>query len=180
MKILGKISAVKADCRFIKDVTVPDGTPMAPSTPFTKIWRMCNSGSTAWPYGIQLVWVGGDHLKCLSSVRLAVCTYPRIWLLCKLIIYGWVQDGMQVYRVLNFIKSSLSFDLMRMQISANGGLNPWEETDVTVDFLAPAKPGRYISYWRLALPSGVKFGQQIWVHIQVVTLPFTVFCPCHL
>ncbi|KAG2572842.1 protein NBR1 homolog isoform X4 [Panicum virgatum] len=123
MKILGKISAVKADCRFIKDVTVPDGTPMAPSTPFTKIWRMCNSGSTAWPYGIQLVWVGGDHLKCLSSVRLA--------------------------------------------ISANGGLNPWEETDVTVDFLAPAKPGRYISYWRLALPSGVKFGQQIWVHIQV-------------
>ncbi|KAG2566909.1 hypothetical protein PVAP13_7NG234000 [Panicum virgatum] len=123
MKILGKIPAVKADCRFIKDVTVPDGTPMAPSTPFTKIWRMCNSGSTTWPYGTQLVWVAGDHLQCLSSVRLA--------------------------------------------ISANGGLNPWEETDVSVDFLAPAKPGRYTSYWRLALPSGVKFGQQIWVHIQV-------------
>ncbi|PUZ47632.1 hypothetical protein GQ55_7G181900 [Panicum hallii var. hallii] len=123
MKILGKAPAVKTDCRFIKDVTIPDGTPMAPSIPFTKIWRMCNSGSTTWPYGIQLVWVGGDHLKCLSSVGLA--------------------------------------------ISANRGLNPWEETDVTVDFLAPAKPGRYISYWRLALPSGVKFGQQIWVHIQV-------------
>ncbi|RLM74803.1 hypothetical protein C2845_PM15G11790 [Panicum miliaceum] len=124
MKILGKVPAVKTDCRFIKDVTIPDGTPMAPSTPFTKIWRVCNNGSTTWPpYGIQLVWVGGDHLQCLSSVRLP--------------------------------------------ISANGGLNPWEETDVTVDFLAPAKPGRYISYWRLALPSGVKFGQQIWVHIQV-------------
>lgn len=62
-----------------------------------------------------------------------------------------------------------------MQISANAGVNPGEETDVTVDFLAPAKPGRYRSYWRLALPSGQKFGQRIWVHIEVVTLPLT---PC--
>ncbi|RLM64567.1 hypothetical protein C2845_PM16G13400 [Panicum miliaceum] len=89
MKILGKAPAVKTDCRFIKDVTIPDGTPMAPSIPFTEIWRMCNSGSTTWPYGIQLVW-----------------------------------------------------------ISANGGLNPWEETDVTVDFLAPAKPGRWSNLFK--------------------------------
>lgn len=123
MKILGKVPAVKTDSRFIKDVTVPDGTPMAPSTPFTKIWRMRNNGFSKWPYGTQLLWVGGDRLTCLSSFRLA--------------------------------------------ISANGGLNPCEDTDVTVDFLAPAKPGRYISYWRLALPSGLTFGQQIWVHIEV-------------
>ncbi|CAO2035452.1 unnamed protein product [Urochloa humidicola] len=136
MKFLGKIPAVKTDnhfikevpavktnSRFIRDVTVPDGTPMAPSSPFTKIWRMRNNGSTFWPYGTHLLWVGGDRLTCLSSVRLA--------------------------------------------ISANGGLNPCGETDVTVDFLAPAKPGRYISYWRLALPSGLTFGQQIWVHIEV-------------
>ncbi|KAJ1271527.1 hypothetical protein BS78_06G134100 [Paspalum vaginatum] len=125
MKILGRTPAlaVQNDSQFIKDITVPDGTPMAPSTPFTKIWRLRNCGSTMWPYGTQLVWVGGDHLACLSSVRLA--------------------------------------------ISTNGGLNPFDETDVIVDFLAPAKPGRYISYWRLALPSGLNFGQRIWVHIQV-------------
>lgn len=123
MKIPGQTPAVKNDCHFIKDVTIPDGTPMAPSTPFTKIWRLRNSGSTMWPRGTHLVWVGGDHFACLSSVKLA--------------------------------------------ISANGELNPSEETEVTVDFLAPAMPGRYISYWRLALPSGLKFGQRIWVCIQV-------------
>ena len=64
---------------------------------------------------------------------------------------------------------------MCMQISVNGRINPCEETDVTVDFLAPARPGRYISYWRLALPSGQRFGQQIWVHIKVVTLPLPAF-----
>lgn len=69
---------------------------------------------------------------------------------------------------------------MLVQFLANGGLNPCEETDVSVDFLAPARPGRYISYWRLSLPSGLKFGQQVWVHIKVVTLPLPCFCPYHL
>ncbi|EES05348.2 hypothetical protein SORBI_3004G200200 [Sorghum bicolor] len=42
-----------------------------------------------------------------------------------------------------------------------------KEIDVAVDFVAPRRPGRYISYWRLASPSGQKFGQRVWVHIQV-------------
>ncbi|KAL6652531.1 hypothetical protein ACP70R_011456 [Stipagrostis hirtigluma subsp. patula] len=122
---LGQLPPVnlKPDCCFIKDVTVPDGTPMAPSTQFTKVWRMRNSGSTMWPFGTQLAWVGGDQFACQSSVKLAI-----------------------------------SFD---------GGLPADQEIDVAVNFIAPAKPGRYISYWRLALPSGQKFGQRVWVHIQV-------------
>jgi hypothetical protein len=43
--------------------------------------------------------------------RISGMYYPHIWLLCKLLIYGWVQDGMQVCHVLNFIKFSLSFDV---------------------------------------------------------------------
>ncbi|CAD6250480.1 unnamed protein product [Miscanthus lutarioriparius] len=42
-----------------------------------------------------------------------------------------------------------------------------KEIDVAVDFVAPTRPGRFISYWRLASPSGQKFGQRVWVHIQV-------------
>ena len=41
------------------------------------------------------------------------------------------------------------------------------ELDVAVDFTAPEHPGRYISYWRMASPSGQKFGQRVWVLIQV-------------
>jgi next-to-BRCA1 protein 1 len=41
------------------------------------------------------------------------------------------------------------------------------ETDVCVDFVAPAKPGRYISYWRLTSPDLQTFGQRVWVLIQV-------------
>nr|XP_043618311.1 protein JOKA2-like [Erigeron canadensis] len=47
------------------------------------------------------------------------------------------------------------------------GLAVDKELDVAVDFTAPERPGRYVSYWRMASPSGQKFGQRVWVLIQV-------------
>lgn len=52
------------------------------------------------------------------------------------------------------------------QIPANG-VAVENELDMAVDFTAPELPGRYISYWRMASPSGQKFGQRVWVLIQV-------------
>ncbi|KAL9258961.1 JOKA2-like protein, partial [Drosera capensis] len=48
-----------------------------------------------------------------------------------------------------------------------GGLPVESELEVAVDCTAPDLPGRYISYWRMSSPSGQKFGQRIWVLIQV-------------
>ncbi|XP_073023720.1 protein JOKA2 isoform X1 [Primulina eburnea] len=112
----------KLDSRFIQDVNILDGTAVAPLTPFTKIWRMRNNGTVAWPQKAQLVWIGGDKLSDLLSVEL--------------------------------------------EIPATG-LAVDHELDVAVDFVSPDLPGRYISYWRMASPSGQKFGQRVWVLIQV-------------
>ncbi|WVZ74786.1 hypothetical protein U9M48_022922 [Paspalum notatum var. saurae] len=121
-RVLMKSKREKLESRFILDVTVLDGTLMTPSTSFTKIWRMHNNGSTVWPLGTQLIWVGGDQFALHTSVPLEI---P---------LNGFPVD---------------------------------KEIDVAVDFVAPTRPGRYISYWRLASPSGQKFGQRVWVHIQV-------------
>ncbi|KAJ0971948.1 hypothetical protein J5N97_019907 [Dioscorea zingiberensis] len=115
-------SRARFDSRFIQDVTVLDGTIMAPSTPFTKIWRMRNNGTIPWSFGTQLVWIGGDQLGHQASVELEI---P---------MEGYPVDA---------------------------------EIDVAVDFTAPPSPGRYISYWRMASPSGQKFGQRVWLLIQV-------------
>ncbi|KAJ4761977.1 hypothetical protein LUZ62_072352 [Rhynchospora pubera] len=112
----------KLESRFIQDVTVPDGTIMPPSTPFTKVWRMRNNGSSHWPFGTQLVWVGGDQVSRRVSFQLEIPV------------------------------TGLQFD---------------EEIDIAVDFCAPTRAGRYVSYWRLASPSGQKFGQRVWVLFQV-------------
>ncbi|KAM5571916.1 hypothetical protein ABKV19_012144 [Rosa sericea] len=114
----------KLDSRFVLDVNVMDGTLMAPSTPFTKIWRMRNNGGLIWPKGTQLVWIGGDRFSKSDSVEI--------------------------------------------EIPAHGVLAE-NELDIAVDFTAPESPGRYISYWRMASPSGQKFGQRVWVLIQVDT-----------
>nr|KYP70219.1 hypothetical protein KK1_009430 [Cajanus cajan] len=112
----------KLDSQFILDVNVIDGTMMAPSTAFTKIWRMRNNGSMMWPKGTQLVWTGGDTFSYSCSIDLEV-----------------PEDGVPVGK----------------------------ELDIAVDFTAPQLPGQYTSYWRMATRSGHKFGQRVWVSIQV-------------
>ncbi|KAE8665912.1 Kinase superfamily protein [Hibiscus syriacus] len=57
---------------FISDISIIDGTVMLPSTPFTKIWRMRNNGTTPWFQGLQLIWIGGDQLRNTTSVDLEI------------------------------------------------------------------------------------------------------------
>jgi len=52
---------------FLADVTVPDTGVVAPSQALTKIWRVGNSGSSAWGAGYQLVFIGGSALDGAPS-----------------------------------------------------------------------------------------------------------------
>eukprot|EP00250_Pteridium_aquilinum_P019440 c24432_g1_i1 orf=278-2287(-) len=58
----------KLDARFVKDVTIFDGTELSPGTKFTKIWRMSNIGTLPWPQSTQLVHIGGDVLSTEETV----------------------------------------------------------------------------------------------------------------
>jgi next-to-BRCA1 protein 1 len=46
-------------------------------------------------------------------------------------------------------------------------LKAGSQTEVSVSLQAPAVPGRYVAYFRLKTLNGVKFGQRLWVHINV-------------
>merc|ERR1719399_760334 len=59
---LGGHPASKLAARFVRDVTIFDGTQMAPRTAFTKIWRLKNTGEVAWPPGTKMLFVGGDQM----------------------------------------------------------------------------------------------------------------------
>merc|ERR1719502_1542950 len=64
----------KLAARFVRDVTIFDGTQMAPSTPFTKIWRLKNTGEVPWPPGTKIVFVGGDQMTTEMTVPLSRAT----------------------------------------------------------------------------------------------------------
>merc|ERR1719284_421939 len=58
----------KLAARFVRDVSIFDGTQMAPGTSFTKIWRIKNIGEMPWPAGARMLFVGGDQMSADMSV----------------------------------------------------------------------------------------------------------------
>lgn len=46
---------------FITDVTIPDGTPMAPGQNFDKTWRLQNSGTCSWTATYKAVFTGSGN-----------------------------------------------------------------------------------------------------------------------
>jgi Ig-like domain from next to BRCA1 gene len=54
----GTTVALCDSLEFVADVTIPDGTNMAPGQDFLKTWRVKNTGSCPWEAGYELVYAG--------------------------------------------------------------------------------------------------------------------------
>lgn len=52
---------------FVADVTVPDGTVLAPNQAFNKIWRIRNTGTCNWN-NYHFVYVAGIHMSAAAAV----------------------------------------------------------------------------------------------------------------
>lgn len=46
---------------FEGDVTIPDGSVLAPGSDFQKVWKIRNSGTCKWDEGYSLVYIGGSN-----------------------------------------------------------------------------------------------------------------------
>jgi len=57
--------------KFVKDVTIPDNTVMAPGDLFVKTWRLRNVGSCTWTKDYDLVFAGGDAMNASGSSALS-------------------------------------------------------------------------------------------------------------
>ncbi len=55
---------------FLVDVNVPDNTVFAAGTPFTKIWRVRNSGTSDWGTGYRLAFASDTNLASVTEVPL--------------------------------------------------------------------------------------------------------------
>lgn len=61
--------------QFISDLTIPDGTSLAPGATFTKSWRLANNGTCTWNTSYKVVLVGGDSMGA-TSVNIPVNVPP--------------------------------------------------------------------------------------------------------
>lgn len=53
---------------FVDDVTIPDGTEIAPGEDFTKTWKLKNTGSCTWNSDYKLVFESGDAMGAPAVV----------------------------------------------------------------------------------------------------------------
>ncbi len=61
---------------YVKDVTVPDGTVLAPGEKFTKTWRLRNIGNCTWTKSYALAFVSGNNMKGPASVDMPAKITP--------------------------------------------------------------------------------------------------------
>ncbi|MDR3574407.1 MAG: NBR1-Ig-like domain-containing protein [Anaerolineaceae bacterium] len=52
---------------FVSDVTIPDGTTVAPGQSFTKTWKLQNSGTCTWSTSYTLTFVTGSQMSGAST-----------------------------------------------------------------------------------------------------------------
>jgi len=52
---------------FVSDVTIPDGTTVAPGQSFTKTWKLQNSGTCTWSTSYDLTFVTGSQMSGVST-----------------------------------------------------------------------------------------------------------------
>ena len=69
-------AAICDHIQFVSDITAPDGATFAPSTAFTKTWRLKNIGTCTWTTAYHLVWVGGDAIGAPGSLLLPANVAP--------------------------------------------------------------------------------------------------------
>lgn len=124
---------------FVEDVTIGEGESVPPDTPFTKTWRIQNTGlplkcsrtatwhrpgfvvepgfvwslyvtgAESWPPGVCLKYIGGDQFGHVNTVM---------------------------------VKS----------------LDPQEISDVSVQMRSPTSPGMYQGQWRMCTATGLFYG----------------------
>ena len=61
---------------FVADVTIPDGTVIAPGAAFVKTWRLQNAGTSTWTTSYSLAFVSGEQMGTINSVPLAQSVGP--------------------------------------------------------------------------------------------------------
>lgn len=61
---------------FVEDVTIPDGAELHPGEPFTKTWRLQNSGNCPWTVDYGAVFVAGDKLGGSTDIPISEIVEP--------------------------------------------------------------------------------------------------------
>ncbi|KAI9283010.1 hypothetical protein BC943DRAFT_328101 [Umbelopsis sp. AD052] len=97
-----------------------------------------------------------------GTIVAAKSRFLKIWNMVNEGTQEWPQGTQLVFCGGDSLASSPSTTTFAVPVT-----KPGKNAYVTADLQAPAKPGRYVSYFRLITPTGTRFGHRVWCDILV-------------
>ena len=61
---------------FVQNITVPDGTVMAPGEKFRKIWRLMNLGTCPWTFQYLIIYAEGNQMSAKDNTVMPAVIAP--------------------------------------------------------------------------------------------------------
>ena len=63
LELQAAAAIILANAAYVSDVTIPDGTEVAPGQTFTKSWELLNTGTCTWSEKHAIFFAGGDNME---------------------------------------------------------------------------------------------------------------------
>lgn len=111
------------NAQFITDVTYPDNTVVAPSTNFTKTWRLKNIGTCSWTPSYAVVFFSGDQMSGPSAQALTGNVNPGQTVDISVNLTSPASNGTKVgyWKLRNAAGVTFAQFYVQIKVSSGGG-----------------------------------------------------------
>ncbi len=139
---------------FVEDVTIGEGESVPPDTPFTKTWRIQNTGAElVTTFTCFADTVQAASLNQMSVAASQFCCWNVYWLHSSSCITG--AESWPPGVCLKYIGGDQFGHVNTVMVKS---LDPQEISDVSVQMRSPTAPGMYQGQWRMCTATGLFYG----------------------
>jgi hypothetical protein len=150
---------------FVQDVTIPDGTHLAPEQSFEKIWRLKNTGTCTWTQDYALVFDGGDTLGLQVASPFPRDVPPEDTVNLAI--------DMQAPEARGFYKG---YWMLRNSNETLFGIGEDADHPFWVEIVVDLKPDRnYVESWSYSLDPDELAGEGRWIDVDVSQQRLTAY-----
>jgi hypothetical protein len=127
---------------FVADVTIPDGSVIAPGATFKKTWKLQNAGSSTWTTSYSFAYISGEKMGTITSVPLTQSVAPSAQIEISVDMVAPTNAGSyQSYWKMKNASGQFFNDSVYVLITVGAGANPTVTAGTPVGTVSPTSTG---------------------------------------
>jgi hypothetical protein len=128
---------------YVADVTIPDGTVIAPGATFKKTWKLQNAGSSTWSTSYSFAFISGEKMGSITSVPLAQAVSPGAQIEISVDMVAPTNSGsyQSYWKMKNSAGQFFNDSVYVLITVGSGGANPTATPGTPVGTLSPTSTG---------------------------------------